>query len=139
MVSSSVFTLATAVLDRFLAVVCPGCVWISQKYQMLTIIVIWALAFGISVPQLIYQFHADLNWVNGHEVICQSKFPSLLARRTYYIVYVSLLFLVPALLMLSLIVCVVMKTDKVRPNGIPSTTTFRYVQRKVSNCLHFTP
>lgn len=131
-VCSCVFTLTTAILDRFLAIVTPSCVWITQKSQITAIIIIWAISLCMSVPWLVFQSYREVDWVTGHELICQPKFPSHRAKKTFYVSFFILVLLLPVILMMTLLVFTVIKTDKLKPSGLISTHAVRDMQRKVT-------
>ncbi|XP_052819196.1 QRFP-like peptide receptor [Mya arenaria] len=129
-VCCSVFTLTTVIIDRFIAVVSPGCLWITQKCQPVNAVIIWLLSFAVATPWLIFQYYAAFDWIGGHEVVCQSKFPSALSKKAYYVSFFVLVFLFPVLLMFSLLVVAVIKSNTVRPNGTLATECFKRAQRK---------
>ncbi|KAH3861201.1 QRFP-like peptide receptor [Dreissena polymorpha] len=129
MICSSIFTLCTLTLDRYMAITSPGCLWITQKYQPLTIVIIWVCSLGVAVPWLIFQIYNEFDWIGGHEVVCQVAFPSLAHRRTYYVCFFVLVFLVPVLLMLALLVAAIIRTGYARPDGSLTTEEFKRSQR----------
>ncbi|XP_045212365.2 QRFP-like peptide receptor [Mercenaria mercenaria] len=129
-VCTSVFTLTTVTLDRFLATVYPSAVWITQKCQPLAIVIIWICAFSIAVPWIIYQLYAEFDWIGGHEIVCQSKFPSEHARRTYYVAFFIIVFIIPLLLMFTLIVITIIKGDRTPSNVSMEIENFQEMRRK---------
>ena len=132
--SSRVLTLTTAIVDRYLAIAAPTGIWVTQKCQIVTFVMIWLVCTSMAAPLIGYQVftHADYgnNWHNA--TTCELKFPTKEARMTYHTVFFLLVFIIPVLLMLLLIVCTVIKTDKLRGNGRVSAETYRMTQRKVT-------
>ncbi|XP_060578180.1 QRFP-like peptide receptor isoform X2 [Ruditapes philippinarum] len=129
-VCTSVFTLTTVTLDRFLATVCPSAVWITQKCQPLAIVIIWISALSIAVPWIVYQFYAEFDWIGGHEIVCQSKFPSEQARKNYYVAFFTIVFIVPLFLMFTLIIITIVKGDAVPRHSSTEIETYQETRRK---------
>lgn len=134
-VCASVFTLTTVTLDRYLATVYPAAVWITQKCQPLAIVIIWICALSIAIPWIIYQFYAEFDWIGGHEVVCQSRFPSLQARKTYYVAFFMIVFIVPLLLMFILIIITIIKGDSTPRNSTIEMENYQDMRRKVNYSL----
>ena len=133
MVCSSIFTLTVVSFDRFLATVFPSKAWFTQSRQITIIIFIWMSSLSVSLPWILYQLYSEFDWIGGHEIVWQSKFPSLAARKAYYISFFVIVFLVPLLLMFVLIVITVIKGDNsLTENQQTELTSYQEMRRKVN-------
>nr|CAH0109844.1 unnamed protein product [Daphnia galeata] len=76
--TSSVLTLAAIACDRFMAVIYPLRVRITQCRARAVIISIWIISITVALPFAVYRKLFEIQWKNAVEVSCQETWPSLL-------------------------------------------------------------
>ncbi|EFX85126.1 hypothetical protein DAPPUDRAFT_238192 [Daphnia pulex] len=76
--TSSVLTLTAIACDRFMAVIYPLRVRITQCRARAVIISIWVVSITVALPFAVYRKLFEIQWKNAVEVSCQETWPSLL-------------------------------------------------------------
>lgn len=117
-VSVGILTLMATILDRFLAAEHPSYLWITQGQQTFVILMTWISGVALALPWLLYTHLVEFDWIGGHEIYCQAKFPSQDSRKIYTTIFALIGYAVPIWFMG---VCVVLSMGKPKKNNIPLT------------------
>ncbi|XP_057376357.1 QRFP-like peptide receptor [Daphnia carinata] len=111
--TSSVLTLTAISCDRFMAVMYPLRVRITQCRARAVIISIWIISITVALPFAVYRKLFEIQWRNALEVTCQETWPSVLLydpkssscisrvwpKTVYYSLVSAVLFFLPIVVM----------------------------------------
>lgn len=106
------------ILDRFLAAEHPSLLWLTQGNQPVVLIITWISGALLALPWLLYTRLTELDWIGGHEVLCQAKFPSVTSRKIYAVVFFVVGYAIPIWIMC---VCIVLSMGKSKKKDQPKT------------------
>ena len=98
-------------MDRYLSTLQSRYAWLTQRFQISTIVLIWVCSTGTASPWIIFTVYKEFDWLGGHEIICQAHFPSTRSRKVYYVTFFALCYAIPLAVMFSFVISTLVKSN----------------------------